>query len=97
MEDETERRHPPANWDTPPLDGTRQTSSWAWLSNGVGTPADRRNQVRLTVWSLIWILGFAAASQTLRGNLGDLGLEAGSGAAWVAGPATGGVTPSPSR
>ena len=82
MTDETERRGERDDWKAD-VDEARPASSWAWLRFGIGTAADRRNQVQFLAWSFAWMLGFTAAAQTLQGNLSGLGLEVEGAAAWV--------------
>jgi hypothetical protein len=70
-------------WDTSDHDSTQRISPWAWLANGVGTPSDRRNQIRLTVWSIGWVGAILAVSAILRGDLGGFGLPAEGRFVWV--------------
>jgi hypothetical protein len=61
----------------------QRESPGAWLFRCFGTPADRRNQLRLLVWTFAWALGFTAAAQTVKGNLSGVGLEVEGGMVWV--------------
>ena len=81
MPDEADRRGEREDWAD--VDDTRRASPWVWLCNGIGTAADRRNQLRFLAWMFAWMLSFTAAAQTLKGNLSGLGLEVEGSAAWV--------------
>ena len=83
MSDELKRSDEREGSDAPNLDETNRTSRWAWLSNGLGTAADRRNQALFIAWSFAWMLCFTAAAQTLKGNFSGLGLEVEGLAAYV--------------
>ena len=82
MTDDVERRPERDDWERD-VDEARPASPWAWLCYGIGTAADRRNQVLFLAWTFAWMLGFTAAAQTLKGNLSGLGLEVEGTAAWV--------------
>ena len=83
MSDESKRSGERESSHALNLDETNGTSRWAWLSNGLGTAADRRNQALFIAWSFAWVLSFTAAAQTLQGNLSRLGLEVEGLAAYV--------------
>lgn len=83
MTDEPKRSDEREGLDAPNLDETQPTSRWAWLANGIGTAADRRNQALFLAWTFAWMLSFTLAAQTLKGNLSGLGLEVEGSAVWV--------------
>tara|TARA_B100000029_G_scaffold441264_1_gene458947 strand:+ start:187 stop:678 length:492 start_codon:yes stop_codon:yes gene_type:complete len=58
------------NWDTAAGDAADRISPWAWLANGVGTRADRQNHLRITAWSIAWVVAILIAGSVLRGELG---------------------------
>jgi hypothetical protein len=60
-----------------------QVANWAWLSSGLGTAADRRNQLVLMAWALVWLVGITLATQALKGNLSQFGIVLNGGAAWA--------------
>ncbi len=82
MTNDAQRDGRPGGWDAPEGAERQPTGSWAWLASGFGTPADRHNQVRMTVWALVWMMSFLAADQILKGNLG-FGLAVEGPSVWL--------------